>query len=83
MVYIDGDNNLDGCVCKDIERELCVPGSNADVNVVCIADRSPHFDTSHGNWIGARLFYCTPGMEAIEPTRWPTGATPTWVILRR
>jgi hypothetical protein len=64
MVYIDGDNNLEDYVVKDIETELCALGSNANVNVVALADRCPGYDTSRGDWQGTRLFYCTQGMLA-------------------
>ena len=65
MVYMDGDNDLEGWITRDIERELCRPGSNADVNVVCIADRIRGHDTSRSNWTDTKLFYCTKGMSAI------------------
>lgn len=68
MVYIDGDNNLEEYVVKDIESELSALGSNADVNVVCIADRGPGYDKSRGNWQGTLLYYCAPGMLADVPS---------------
>ena len=61
MVYVDGDNNLESMIPHDFIKEFCNPGSNAEVNVVCIVDRSPRFDKSYGNWSGAKLFYCTAG----------------------
>ena len=64
MVYIDGDNNLEDYVVKDIETELSALGSNASVNVVCIADRGPGYDKSRGDWQTTKLFYCTQGMLA-------------------
>jgi len=64
MVYIDGDNNLEDYVVKDIETELSALGSNASVNVVCIADRGPGYDTSRGNWQTTKVYYCTQGMLA-------------------
>ena len=64
MVYIDGDNDLEKYVKLDIERELCRPGSSADVNVVCIADRTSGYDKSRGDWTDTKLFYCTQGMTA-------------------
>ena len=68
MVYIDGDNNLEEYVVKDIESELSALGSNADVNVVCIADRGPGYDKSRGDWQGTLLYSCTPGMLADVPS---------------
>jgi hypothetical protein len=73
MVYMDGDNDLEKYVTLDIERELCRPGSNADVNVVCIADRTPGYDRSRGDWKDTKLFYCTQGMTAT-----PANAVADW-----
>jgi hypothetical protein len=64
MVYMDGDNNLEKFVTKDIETELCALGSSTDVNVVCLADRRPGFDRSRGDWRTTKLYYCTKGMRA-------------------
>ena len=64
MVYIDGDNNLEDYVVKDIETELSALGSNAGVNVVAIADRGPGYDTSRGDWQTTKVYYCTQGMLA-------------------
>ena len=64
MVYIDGDNNLEDYVVKDIETELSALGSNANVNVVALADRGPGYDTSRGDWQTTKVFYCTQGMLA-------------------
>ena len=64
MVYLDGDNNLEDYVVKDIETELSALGSNASVNVVTLADRGPGYDTSRGDWQTTKYFYCTQGMLA-------------------
>ena len=64
MVYMDGDNNLEDYVVKDIETELSAQGSNANVNVVVLADRGPGYDTSRGDWQTTKVFYCTQGMLA-------------------
>ena len=64
MVYIDGDNNLEDYVVKDLETELSALGSNANVNVVALADRGPGYDTSRGDWQTTKLYYCTQGMLA-------------------
>jgi hypothetical protein len=64
MVYMDGDNHLSDWITKDIKNDLCAPGSgsNADVNVVCIAERKPGHHDAYGKWTDAKLFYCTEGM---------------------
>lgn len=57
MVYISGDNNLEGYVVPDIETELAPTGSSANVQVVALADRIPGYDTSAGDWTETLLFH--------------------------
>jgi hypothetical protein len=73
MVYISGDNNLEDYVVKDIELELGALGSNADVQVVALADRGPGYDTSYGDWQTTKLFHVTQGMTAA-----PENAIADW-----
>ena len=73
MVYIVGDNDLEKYVALDIETELAQPGSNADVNVVALADRVPGYDSAAGDWTGTLLFYVTQGMLAT-----PENAVADW-----
>jgi hypothetical protein len=64
MFYMVGDNDLERYVTLDIQDELAQPGSNADVNVVAIADRHPGYDNAAGDWTSTKLFYVTQGMAA-------------------
>jgi clostripain len=65
MVYISGDNDLEGYVVSDIEQELAViEASNTNVQVVALADRGPGNDTSRGDWQTTKLFHVTQGMIA-------------------
>jgi len=64
MVYISGDNNLEGYVVPDIETELATTGSSADVQVLALADRGPGYDTSYGDWQTTKLFHVMQGMTA-------------------
>jgi hypothetical protein len=64
MVYISGDNNLEDYVVKDIEEELGLVGSNANIKILALADRGPGYDTSRGDWQTTKLFYVTQGMLA-------------------
>ena len=64
MVYISGDNNLEDYVVPDIETELAPTGSSANVQVIALADRSPGYDTSYGDWQTTKLFHVTKGMTA-------------------
>ena len=64
MVYMSGDNNLEDYVVKDIEQELGLAGSNAQVQIVALADRGPGYDTSRGDWQSTKLYYVTRGIVA-------------------
>ena len=50
MVYMSGDNNLEDYIVKDIEQELGLAGSDANIKIVALADRGPGYDTSRGDW---------------------------------
>ncbi len=73
MVYMSGDNNLEGYIVPDIETELAPTGSSADVQVVALADRGPGYDTSYGDWQTTKLFHVTRGMTAA-----PENAVADW-----
>jgi len=73
MVYISGDNNLEDFVVSDIETELAPTGSSANVQVVALADRTPGYDTSRGDWQTTKLFHVTKGMLAT-----PENAVADW-----
>ena len=55
MVYMSGDNNLEDYIVKDIELELGLAGSDANVKIVALADRGPGYDTSRGDWRTTKL----------------------------
>ena len=58
MVYMAADNNLEVNAIEDI-NEMETVGSTSSVSVVTQIDRSSSFDTSNGNWNGARRYYVT------------------------
>ena len=64
MVYMCGDNNLEKWIAHDIDEEMAVAGSNADVQVVALADRGPGRSTADGDWTGTLLFNVAAGMKA-------------------
>jgi hypothetical protein len=63
MIYMAGDNNLEPYIASDIAIELASAGSNADVQIVALADRAPGYDASAGNWTGTLLFHVTKDMQ--------------------
>ncbi len=56
MVFINGDNNLEGAGIKDI-NEMEKIGSSDQVNIVVQYDRIPGYDSSNGDWKGTKIFY--------------------------
>jgi hypothetical protein len=64
MVYMSGDNNLEDYIVKDLELELGAAGSNADVQILALADRGPGYDKSRGDWQSTKLYHVTQGMTA-------------------
>lgn len=64
MVYMSGDNDLEEYIVKDLENELASPGSTNNVQVVAVADRTPGYDKSRGDWTSTKLFHVTKGMKA-------------------
>jgi hypothetical protein len=53
MVYLDGDNNLEGAGVDDI-NEMEQVGSTAETNVVVQFDRISGYDVSNGDWTDTR-----------------------------
>ncbi|MGD0998999.1 MAG: clostripain-related cysteine peptidase [Thermoleophilia bacterium] len=69
MVYMDGDQNpgdlyLGSWLTHDIDKEIAAVGSDADVQVVVLADRGRYPSAADGSWTGARVFHVTKGMTA-------------------
>jgi hypothetical protein len=64
MVYMSGDNNLEDYIVNDIEQELGLLGSDANIKVVALADRGPGYDTRRGDWQTTKLYYATQGIVA-------------------
>lgn len=56
MVYMCGDNDLESALIKDL-NEMEKVGSMSDVNIVVQLSRSPFYDTSNENWVGARRYF--------------------------
>ena len=52
MVYMSGDNNLEGYALEDF-LEMASVGSDDAVNIVVMLDRSTFYDTSFNDWTGA------------------------------
>ena len=69
MVYLDGDNNLEGAGIDDF-LEMSSAACPDDVNIVVQFDRIPGYNTTYGDWTTCKRFLVTPGMT-------PTAANAT------
>ncbi len=61
MVYLDGDNDLEGAGIEDF-LEMSSIGSTEDVNIVVQFDRIAGYDSSYGDWSGTKRFFIAKGM---------------------
>jgi hypothetical protein len=64
MVYLDGDNNLEGAAIDDF-MEMSSVGSTSDVNIVVQFDRIQGHDFSYGDWTDCKRFLVTYGMTPM------------------
>jgi clostripain len=60
MIYMDGDNNLEGMAIDDLLELESGGGSNSDINVVVMIDRHYQYDTRFDDWAEARTYYVQP-----------------------
>ena len=61
MVYLDGDNNLEGNAIDDF-LEMSTVGSTENVNIVVQFDRCSSYDSRYGNWETTYRYYITKDM---------------------
>jgi hypothetical protein len=55
LVYLDGDNNLEGNAIKDV-NEMEAVDLPENVNVIVQLDRNPGYNYSNGNWTDTRRY---------------------------
>lgn len=58
LVYLNADNDLEPYSILNMNQMETVGSSNR-LHIVVQMDRSPHYDTSNGNWIGCRRYLVT------------------------
>jgi hypothetical protein len=68
MVFLNGDNNLEGAAIDDF-LEMAQVGSDDGVNIIVQMDRHNAWDSSYGDWDNTRRFVITagddPGMDPL------------------
>ncbi|MHA1294355.1 MAG: clostripain-related cysteine peptidase, partial [Promethearchaeota archaeon] len=58
MVYVDADCNLEDAGIDDV-NEMETVGSDSNINILVQMDRIPGYDSSNGDWTGAKRYYIT------------------------
>lgn len=59
LVYMAGDNDLEAAMMYDL-NEMEAAELPAEIEVIALVDRSPHYDNSDGDWRGTRLYRIRP-----------------------
>ena len=67
LVYVDGDNNLEGAAIDDL-NEMEAAGSSDQINIVVQLDRISGYDNSNGDWTTCRRFYVTNDPAGYDST---------------
>ncbi len=67
LVFMNGDNNLENLVMKDL-NELEQVGSTPGVNVLVQADRAEGYASGDGDWTDARRYLITPDSDTSSIT---------------
>ena len=60
MVYVDGDNNLEGAALDDF-LEMAQVGSTPEMNILVQVDRIPGHSSAHNDWTDTRRFRIEKG----------------------
>ncbi len=70
LAYYGADNNLEPGLINDFHEFELAGGSNDNVRIIALLDRSPEYDTSNDDWSGARLYEIQGGTiaDAFPPT---------------
>jgi hypothetical protein len=59
MMYIDGDNNLEEYAIDDIYEMEAAKVTGSSIAIIVMIDRISGYDTTNGDWTGARLYNIT------------------------
>jgi hypothetical protein len=60
MVYVDGDNNLEGAAIDDF-LEMAQVGSTPEMNILVQLDRTPGYNSAYNDWTDTRRFRIVKG----------------------
>ncbi len=67
LAYYGGDNNLEQALINDLKEFERAGGSDENVRIVVLLDRSAEQSSASGDWSGARIFEVGPANPNDEP----------------
>jgi hypothetical protein len=71
LAYYGADTNLEAAILNDFNEFELAGGSNANVRIVVLLDRSPGYTDASGNWVTARLFEAGVDTSGDQATVYP------------
>lgn len=71
LAYIGADNNLEDFLENDLNEFELGGGSNENVRIIALVDRSDEFSRSNGNWTDTRVFEVGEDESADERDNFP------------
>lgn len=71
LYYVGADNNLEDAMLNDINEFELAGGSNSQVKIVALVDRSEEFDSSNGDWTDTRLMEVGRDTSRDHTTQFP------------
>lgn len=67
MVFLNGDNNLEGAGVKDV-NEMEMIGSTSNVDIVVQFDRARGYDKTNGDWTNTKIFHIEKDRDSRKIT---------------
>src|SRR3972149_1682301 len=68
LVFLAGDNDLEGAAIKDINEMEMVGSLEGKVNILAQIDRAADYDNSNDDWRSTRRYYITKGADTRKIT---------------
>jgi len=68
LVFLAGDNDLEGAAIKDINEMEMVGSLEGKVNILAQVDRAADYDNSNDDWRSTRRYYITKGADTKKIT---------------
>ncbi len=71
LEYVGADNNLEDAMLNDINEFEIGGGSNPQIRLLALVDRSDEYDQSNGDWTDTRLYEISPDKSKDDNSQFP------------